>query len=69
MMIRIKLTPEAREELERTFKTTPDRRLRERCQAVLMAHRGAGRLLRILACTGPRSTAGCAPIGPAAWRG
>lgn len=43
MMIRIKLTPEAREELERTFKTTPDRRLRERCQAVLMADRGRRR--------------------------
>jgi hypothetical protein len=40
MMIRIKLTPEAREELERTFKTTPDGRLRERCQAVLIADRG-----------------------------
>src|SRR5512134_1353796 len=43
MMIRITLTPEAREELERTFKTTPDRRLRERCQAVLMADRGRRR--------------------------
>src|SRR5512134_715011 len=43
MMIRIKLTPEAREEVERTFKTTPDRRLRERCQAVLMADRGRRR--------------------------
>jgi hypothetical protein len=43
MMIRIKLTPEARQELEGTFKTTPDRRLRERCQTVLMAERGRRR--------------------------
>ncbi len=38
-MIRIRLTPAEREELERTFKSTPDRRLRDRCQAVLMAER------------------------------
>ena len=43
MMIQIELTPEAREELERTFKGTPDRRLRDRCQAVPMADRGRRR--------------------------
>ncbi len=42
-MIRIELTPEGRTELERTFKGTPDRRLRGRCQAVLMADRGRRR--------------------------
>ena len=42
-MIRIELTAEEREELERTFKGTPERRLRERCQAVLMADRGRRR--------------------------
>jgi transposase len=42
-MIRIRLTPAEREELERTFKSTPDRRLRGRCQAVLMAERGRRR--------------------------
>ena len=39
-MRRIRLTAEAQQDLEQTFKTTPDRRLRERCQAVLMASRG-----------------------------
>jgi transposase len=42
-MIRIRLKPEEREELERAFKGTPDRRLRGRCQAVLMADRGRPR--------------------------
>ncbi len=42
-MIRIELKPGEREELERTFKGTPDRRLRDRCQAVLMADRGRRR--------------------------
>jgi transposase len=42
-MIRIELKPEERTELERTFKATPDRRLRHRCQAVLMAERGRRR--------------------------
>ncbi len=42
-MIRIGLKPEEREALERTFKATPDRRLRDRCQAVLMADRGRRR--------------------------
>jgi transposase len=35
-MIQITLSPEAREQLIATFKTTPDRRLRDRCQAILM---------------------------------
>jgi transposase len=42
-MIRIRLKAEEREELERTFKGTPERRLRDRCQAVLMADRGRRR--------------------------
>jgi transposase len=35
-MIRIALTRDQREQLTTTFKTTEDRRLRDRCQAVLM---------------------------------
>jgi hypothetical protein len=35
-MIRIELSEEAKQELVETFKTTSDRRLRDRCQAVLM---------------------------------
>jgi transposase len=42
-MRRITLTATEREKLEHTFKTTPDRRLRDRCQAVLMASRGRKR--------------------------
>src|SRR5918997_760352 len=42
-MIRIELKPDEREELERTFRGTPGRRLRDRCQAVLMADRGRPR--------------------------
>ena len=42
-MIRIRLKPEEREELERTFRATRDRRLRDRCQAALMADRGRRR--------------------------
>jgi hypothetical protein len=37
MMVRIELTETERPALVETFKTTEDRRLRERCQAVLMA--------------------------------
>ena len=40
---RITLTATDRAELEHTFKTTADRRLRDRCQAVLMASRGRKR--------------------------
>lgn len=36
MMIQITLSPETREKLVETFKTTLDRRLRDRCQAILM---------------------------------
>lgn len=39
-MRRIILTATEQAALEHTFKTTPDRRLRDRCQAVLMAGRG-----------------------------
>ncbi len=39
-MRRITLSPPEQTALESTFKTTPDRRLRDRCQAVLMASRG-----------------------------
>ena len=35
-MIQIQLSQEAREQLVQTFKTTADRRLRNRCQAILM---------------------------------
>jgi transposase len=39
-MIRIELTETERQALMETFKTTEDRRLRDRCQAVLMAADG-----------------------------
>jgi transposase len=42
-MQRIRLTAAEHEQLEHTFKTTSDRRLRARCQAVLMASRGRKR--------------------------
>lgn len=42
-MLRITLTTSEQAELEHTFKTTSDRRLRDRCQAILMAHRGRKR--------------------------
>jgi transposase len=42
-MRRIRLTAMEQAHLEQMFKTTHDRRLRDRCQAVLMAHRGRKR--------------------------
>jgi transposase len=42
-MQRMRLTAAEQEQLEHTFKTTNDRRLRDRCQAVLMASRGRKR--------------------------
>jgi transposase len=42
-MHRITLAPLEQAALESTFKTTTDRRLRDRCQAVLMASRGRKR--------------------------
>lgn len=39
-MIRITLNDHDRQQLEHTFTTTADRRLRNRCQAILMAARG-----------------------------
>jgi transposase len=39
-MITITLHAHDRQQLEYTFKTTADRRLRDRCQAILMADRG-----------------------------
>ena len=42
-MRRIQLTIAEQEQLEDIFKTTSDRRLRDRCQAVLMASRGRKR--------------------------
>jgi transposase len=42
-MLRITLRADEQAEIEQTFKTTADRRLRDRCQAVLMAHRGRKR--------------------------
>jgi transposase len=42
-MRRIRLTATEQAQLEQIFKTTTDRRLRDRCPAVLMAHRGRKR--------------------------
>jgi transposase len=42
-MLRITLSAKEQAGVERTFKAAADRRLRERCQAVLMAHRGRKR--------------------------
>ena len=42
-MRRIQLTTAEQEQLEDIFKKTSDRRLRDRCQAVLMASRGRKR--------------------------
>ena len=42
-MRRIRLTTTDQAHLEHLFKTTPNRRLRDRCQAVLMASRGRKR--------------------------
>jgi len=42
-MRRIRLTATEQAQLEQICKTTDDRRLRDRCQAVLMAHRGRKR--------------------------
>ena len=39
-MRRIRLTATEQAHLEQLFKTTNDRRLRDRCQAIVMAHRG-----------------------------
>ena len=39
-MLTIPLPDYDRQQLEHTFKTTADRRLRDRCQAILMADRG-----------------------------
>ena len=39
-MIKITLSEQERRQLEDTFKTTAEGRLRIRCQAILMAHRG-----------------------------
>ena len=46
-MRRIRLTATEQAQLEQIFKTTDDRRLRDRCQAVLMA--GRGRKRRVIA--------------------
>jgi hypothetical protein len=45
-MRRMRLTTAEHAQLEHTFKTTSDRRLRERYQAVLMASRGRKRVAR-----------------------
>lgn len=42
-MLRIEVTAAEQAELEHTFKTTSERHLRDRCQAVLMASRGRKR--------------------------
>jgi transposase len=55
-MRRIQLTTAEQEQLEDLFKTTNDRRLRDRCQAVLMASRGRQRQTIAQALGGPRTT-------------
>jgi transposase len=42
-MLRIQLSAEEQAAVEREYKTTADRRLRDRCQAILMAQRGRKR--------------------------
>jgi hypothetical protein len=42
-VLRLTLTATEQADLDHTFKTTTDRRLRDRCQAVLMASRGRKR--------------------------
>ena len=42
-MRRIRLTAAEQAHLAQLFKTTNDRRLRDRCQAIVMAHRGRKR--------------------------
>jgi transposase len=42
-MLRITLRADEQAKIEQTFKTTADRRVRDRCQAVLMANRGRKR--------------------------
>ena len=39
-MLNVRLNEDARRQLEARVRCTPDRRLRHRCQAVLMAARG-----------------------------
>jgi hypothetical protein len=39
-MMRIHLSPQEYSDLQTTFRTTSDRRLRDRAQIILMAHRG-----------------------------
>jgi hypothetical protein len=53
-MRRIRLTATEQAHLEHLFKTTPDRRFRDRCQAVLMTSRGRMRKMVVLQmCTLP----------------
>ena len=55
-MYRIVLAPSEEQGLEQPFKTTADRRLRDRCQAVLMAARGRPRYLIAQDLGGHRTT-------------
>jgi transposase len=57
-MRRISLTATEQAHLEQIFKTTNDRRLRDRCQAVLMAHRGRKRKTIAQDLGGHRTTVG-----------
>ncbi len=61
MTVRVELNGEERERLKQTFKHTTDQRLRERCQAVLIAARGRRRrqIAGDLSVIGPPCTAGC----------
>jgi hypothetical protein len=62
-MRRIRLTATEQAHLEQLFKTTHDRRLRDRCQAIVMAHRGRKRKT-IVPRSGGASYDG-APVAPA----
>jgi transposase len=55
-MQRIRLTAVEQEQLDHVFKTTTDRRLRDWCQAVLMAHRGRKRKIIAQDLGGHRTT-------------
>src|SRR5215831_13831302 len=55
-MRRIRLTATEQAQLEQIFQTTDDRRLRDRCQAVLMAHRGRKRKIIAQDLGGHRTT-------------
>jgi len=68
---RIRLTTAEQEQLEHLFKTTNDRRLRDRCQAVLMASRGRKRktIAQDWGGIAPPCSSGSGNSTNGAWRG